>query len=73
MFVTIEEMENLIAVAKKFNRPISIDWVNRKIEVLSATKPTFKKNGERLILSSGPAFHRDILGVIAEVASPAGE
>lgn len=56
-----DELEALLSVSRKSGRPITIDWTNKTIEVLSAAKPTFKRDGSKLVLSDGPAFHQDIL------------
>jgi hypothetical protein len=55
------ELEALLKVSRESGRPIVVDWTNKTIQVLSASKPTFKKDGTRLVLSDGPAFHREIL------------
>jgi len=37
-----------------------IDWTNRTIRVLSASKPLIRK-GKMVVLSGGPAFAQDIV------------
>jgi len=60
-----------IKVSKATKKPVEIG--NGAIRVLSERKPTFKRNGKRLILSNGPSFHQDYLfsayATIDEVAS----
>jgi hypothetical protein len=57
--ISASEMLALVAMAKRHRRPITIDWVNRTIRVLSPviTHP-------EVVLSDGPMQYQDILAYI---------
>jgi len=54
MEITLSQLEAIIAVMREFNRPLTIDWDNRKIAVLSAVKVNPKVR-----LSDGPLKYRN--------------
>ena len=61
MNVPIEVLESAIKASRKFGQPIAIVNDGTELRITSDLKPTFTKGGKRLILSNGPAKHRDIL------------
>jgi hypothetical protein len=58
------EMQALVDMAKRHRRPITIDWANRTIRVLS---PLI--TDEKVQLSDGPMQYRDILAFISDAAA----
>ena len=61
MQLTISDVSQLLKAMHQHNRTAEVDWTNRSIRVLSDLIPTMKKDGTRLHLSSGPAFHQEVL------------
>lgn len=53
--IPLGQLELLIQFANVHDRPVTIDWVNRTIRVLSEVK-----TNPNVILSDGPMTYRDI-------------
>ncbi len=54
--LSIDDIEELLKSMKEFNRPVTIDFVNRSIQILSEVKTHPTK-----IVSDGPMTYRDRL------------
>lgn len=55
-YVTPDELLTIVQEAIAHNRPITIDWTNRTIQVLSEVKTHPTK-----VLSDGPMTYQDII------------
>lgn len=58
VYIPIEILESAIEHSRKHNRPVELTAGG--LRILSEQKPTMQ-DGQRLVLSSGPAYHRDYL------------
>lgn len=57
--IPTEVLQAALAAATRFDRPV--EATSHGLRILSEPKPTIDSNGNQLILSDGPAYHRDYL------------